>query len=275
MPNIISRVISLFFFFSLVACYEAKEGCLDIDATNFEFEADDDCCENKSVEDCCCEYPSLKLSIKHQYGDENLSLSRPYTNLADQVFTIKSVEFLISSVEVSDGSRSGVTDRLSLATSSGQQIDIIDDIRLLTTSSFSVDAGSFLEIGIYDTLYCRLGVDPLLLDVAHDAFPASHVLHSTSVLRDSASHELYTGRLVFDSDTSTMELDTLLLPSAYMTNLQIPLIESIEKKAGSDLTVRLGIDYSKWFDEVDFEKDDHQTIRQKILQRISDSITSI
>ena len=50
--------------FTLFSCAEKQEGCLDVYATNFEFEAD------KVCEDCCT-YPVFELEVSHYWDSSN------------------------------------------------------------------------------------------------------------------------------------------------------------------------------------------------------------
>ncbi|HMV23421.1 MAG TPA: hypothetical protein PKA71_03780, partial [Saprospiraceae bacterium] len=70
---------SVVLFFT--ACYQPKEGCLDINATNFDATAD---------EECCCQYPVLQLKFKHFASGNEFSASDTILNDFGQQFRIPS-----------------------------------------------------------------------------------------------------------------------------------------------------------------------------------------
>ena len=59
--NLRGIVISFFLAVGLLSCYEAIEGCLDSQAVNFDFSADNAC-------DGCCSYPNLIINFNRVFG---------------------------------------------------------------------------------------------------------------------------------------------------------------------------------------------------------------
>jgi len=83
----------------LASCYEKQEGCLDFRARNYDFGADEPCSE-------CCTYPSMKLSVAHEWGDTSLMTDSVYFTLSNQAIKIVSAQFYVNKVSLLDSDRS-------------------------------------------------------------------------------------------------------------------------------------------------------------------------
>ena len=60
-------IISIFIFLSVLACYEPIEGCLDVDASNYNVMADNMC------EDCC-QLPQINIIFSYRNDGQNFNL---------------------------------------------------------------------------------------------------------------------------------------------------------------------------------------------------------
>ncbi|MEL6719310.1 MAG: hypothetical protein AAFP82_11385, partial [Bacteroidota bacterium] len=94
----IALVFMALFFQS---CYENMEGCLDVNATNFDVAADREC------EDCCT-YPLLRLAVQHVYTAKVLekdtlvrfNLDKPYTLDSINFFSLTDLRYYISEIKL-------------------------------------------------------------------------------------------------------------------------------------------------------------------------------
>ena len=74
----IGTLFCLYLGFVCISCSEPTEGCIDALASNFELEADIDCCLIE--QECCCNYPILDLNLFYKGRAED-ALSDPTTNI--------------------------------------------------------------------------------------------------------------------------------------------------------------------------------------------------
>ena len=88
------------------SCYEPVEGCLDIAAVNFNASAD---------EDCCCEYPTLRIQLIQRFETLVDLSAKAYTNNLGQVFRLDNAVLYLHRFSFSQlGNTYPVTDSLAL-----------------------------------------------------------------------------------------------------------------------------------------------------------------
>lgn len=251
----------------IFGCYEKKEGCLDVLAGNFSLEADIDCCEN--ADNCCCEYPMLSFSLKHQFGEGNLSTNQTYSNKLGQTFEINQIQFFISQIRLVEGSsRFALDDSLEIVGNNGQTVLKPDDITVVETGLFSVKFGAFKRPGSYDQLEFVIGLDEPERSASRDQFDSGHPLAEND-LRDTLENQWLLYDITWVPDTLSGVADHLRYPAD--TTILITLPVNISKDPGENVVIPLSIDYSKWFDQIDILGDDKPVIHQKILSALAGS----
>lgn len=260
-------LLGLILFFG--SCYEKKEGCLEVLASNFDLEADINCCENEN--DCCCEYPVLTLSIKQQYGAGNLSTTQTYLTNHDQPFQLERIKFFISDVRLTDGMNTyTVDDSLLVLARDGQSSFEPDDITLIGSNLFSVRLGTLSRPGTYTRLEFTVGLTEPERSADRDQFDSEHPL-AQDELRDTINNQWLIYDVGWIPDTLTGEVTHLTLPAD--TSIPVSLPIDVSKDPGDNITIPIAIDYSKWFAEIDIAADDQETISQKILAGLAASFT--
>jgi hypothetical protein len=254
----------------LTSCYEQKEGCLDVLASNFQLDADIDCCRKNN--DCCCNYPQLSLNLKHEIEGENLSRGQVYQTALGQPFFVVSIQFFISDIVLVEGEEEfGVDDFISLKTANEGEVSVSDDITAISSQSFSYTIGQFKRAGTYQALRFKVGVDEPEKSVDPDQFNADHPLHSNqSTLRDSLGNLLLYD-IAWIPDTVSMEIVHLQCLADQILPVDLALTGS--KAPGQSISIPLVIDYSQWLSNINIERDPEEVQMQKIIEGIARSFS--
>ena len=146
--NLLLFLSSVVLFFT--ACYQPKEGCLDINATNFDATAD---------EECCCQYPVLQLKFKHFASGNEFSASDTILNDFGQQFRIPSFAFYFSDFEFTgtSGNKVQVSDTIRLP-APFDSIVLKKDIALVRAITSNALLGRFIQEESFTKLYFQVGV---------------------------------------------------------------------------------------------------------------------
>ncbi|MFK8103548.1 MAG: MbnP family protein [Saprospiraceae bacterium] len=269
-----SSLLLLLVMLLLTACYEPQEGCLDVTATNFEADADDECPD-------CCQYPFLKLMLTHTMGDTSLTLGGIYQNPTDsnQYFKVINARFYLSALQLvrADGSQKGVNDKISLTVLDDQGIDetisVEDNFNLISRTSFNLTVGDFRAPANYDSLRFYVGIpqpansaDPSLVTTDHP-LQADATLHSTRT----------EGYVFMDLQVTRDSLpvtDTLSLKIQGDQNLIAVALENIQTvNPGFDAEITLNVDYLEWFRGINFAVDTEAEMINKIVNNAANAFS--
>ncbi len=243
---------------AFAACYEPVEGCLDIEATNFNAAADND---------CCCEYPKLILETVQRYGSDTVQYlpDSLYLNDAGQIFRIKSVVFYLSEIQVfQSGDAYSVSDTVQLQTYSAFGNDTLeeaftDDFLLIRRTPVDNPVGDFRPSGAFDKAKIRLGLSDDAQRVIPALAPSGHPLRiqgDSLWYGPSAGYVFLQAVVVRDSMQATKP-DTLAFTGADLPNFFIEKNGSyLHQSGGYDFRLKLGIDYKKMFEGIDWTSGD-------------------
>ncbi len=251
-------IIHLVFGLLLVGCYENQEGCLDLYASNFDVDADDD---------CCCEYPELQLSIAHQLDSTSLQLGQVYKTKSGQTYILTELSFLLSDFALlqADGTWTGIQDTIKLE----DQLRP-DDAVQISRSSFRFPVGTFLPPGNFNQIQFLCGLTAIEANTSPSQFEAGHVLSSSSNLWDEVDgYQMF--RIGMIPDTSTM--DTIQLQFPAFPSIPFALEIDEEKKIGSDINISISVDYNSWFDSLNPATDLIPEMEAKIAEGIKSSLS--
>ena len=264
MQNCINPRLYLLAFIVMMifsSCYQKVEGCLDIGATNFSFVADEQC-------DDCCTYPSLKLSVKHNWGNTLLLSDSLYQNANSQYIKILSSKFYLSDIALlNDVDAVTVTEDLTVVGLNGIETEIDDNIVFVQNSRFTYTVGTFQDAMSYNGLRFNLGIngnyitsDSLESFVEEDDFfDEGNYIHTNF-------------KLEYVIDTMTM--DTLTLAFQDITTVQnVSLKGEITMPVGENYTVPIIIDYRLLLNDIDFTFLDQESQRITILENMKSSFS--
>ncbi len=282
MQKLPSFAFLLFTFSFLTSCYEPKEGCLDINATDYDVESDDPCPD-------CCTYPILSITPLHQVLVKNTldsfvnlkyNFFYPAPSSDMDTFAFLRSRFFISNVKLvtQDGIEVGVSDTIGIRFQNGSRVIYEDNFAKLDRDIFAANAiGTVVTEGVFDKLKFTLGLSEELLSLDTASIPANHPLDFRS---DSILYEEGIGYvpffLSFKTDTAAAAVPTeLRLFQPIEVNLPINPPVNIER--GYNIKLKLRINYIAWFEGVDFTNDSGDAIRQKIAANLPNafSVTEI
>lgn len=262
----------LFIPFFIYSCYEPIEGCTDIEAVNYEGK-NDEACED------CCRYPSLRLSISQNIGENTARLNQSLTIDSVQYFKLLRFRFFMTQLQViSDGQTLGVRDRINLLVNENGSISatvVEDNIELIGFNAFSYDFGETRTGFQIDSVSFVVGLADPFPAVERDTF-VSNPLFSNRFMYDETLDNYLSANITLLRDTTAL-VDTVRveIPDA---ELAVPVklaSETFFSRGVSELSVKISIDYAEWLKGIDFAADSEQAIQDKIVQNTSEAFSII
>ena len=266
----------------IVGCYEPKEGCLDISASNFDVSADDPCPD-------CCTYPKLSLEVLHRVvlQDPDTTLKFSYDSLyvipavPDVEVRFQRVRFYLSGLKLQRGGESfGVTDSLDLRVPGVGT----DSVTIAVENNFALldrdlpqarILGVFRENGQFDGLRFQIGLPPAIRSADPASAPASHPLRvqADSLLWEDGTGYL-AGKIVFFRDTLP-GTDSTVVRLLEPVEVVLPLAEPVFLDEGFDVAVTLQIDYLRCFEGIDLETADPEAIAAALVNNLPNAFSIV
>jgi len=275
------------FFLSIIAlllfaqaCYEPQAGCLDVEAVNYDFSAD----ENDAAD---CVYPELRLRFEHVYSypDTTVNLRLQDTFYLDESgnpFRLNRFEFLLSDIrlQLADGSTLEVSDEIAIYIESDEgrvnEFFVTDNFAFGTAAnSGNITIGTVRESATVNALNFFVGVAGQANQAIPDSFPITHPLGLSDSLiyfnRDSG----YVFQLIeLFRDTAATDTIPELLRIGTNDNIQfIDLPVGVEKQPGFHFRATIQIDYRKWLDGINVDTDTKAELAQKIVSNTAEAFS--
>ncbi|MBP7273182.1 MAG: hypothetical protein KA974_05040 [Saprospiraceae bacterium] len=250
-------IFSILSCIQLTSCYESREGCLDANATNYDVSAD---------ENCCCQYPNLKLTLTHRADTVFIYPDSIYTNNIGKSFSIKNFKYYISDVQLQKTDGTVISNNDSLTVFSYENGNIIQ--KKIWNNFVYVDRGvattiigSFSHTGQYSKVLFKVGV----VAEANHILPDTLLPNNHALLRDKGMYiDSLVGynhiqlRYVLTTDTIT----TTVFGIGAVTSVELPWEHTL--RYGYDLDVPILANYLRWFDDVTFDES-QEVLRAKLL----------
>ena len=263
---------SLLFLALLPACIEDQEGCLDLDAVNFDVEADIDCIEP------CCTYPALQLAVRHRVVsadfpdslqrfryDSIYLLGNDAAPISFDVFRfyVQNVALLLS-----DGSALQVADRLEVFSPTAGALTLIDDVALIDQAEFgNRRLGSLLPGGTVTGVAFEVSLPEAWQLIAPGEFPEGHPLRvgPSELLFDTLDG--YSGlATVFRIPPTTADSTVVRflgeIPVSLALDTPVPL------RRGFDVTISLQLNYERLFESTAIATATDGTLFSAIVDRL-------
>ena len=155
------------------ACNQRQPGCLDLEALNFDVEA-----EKNDVGEC--DYPTMFLNVTYMWADTIFRTGTVYTNDLGQDLSIDAFHYLFSQFSIQ---RSGAADLRAIERTewyvdnpTPRYIDALDDFIFADRSTFNFAVGTITESGQASSCTFFTAVPDTLLPTAVDSIsPESRI----------------------------------------------------------------------------------------------------
>lgn len=270
-------VLSIILFL-LPSCYEPQEGCLDIQATNFDAEADNQCPD-------CCTYPNMALGFRHRVVKADtffnlVYLDSVYNDDFGQPYRFKNIQFYVSNFHLirPDGSEELVSDQLQFELQGTEEkISVENNFALVNRNTFTdYTLGTYVVSGDFAGMRFALGVEGEANQADPNTLPEDHPLHIEEDMYFNADSGYVFNRIELFRDTTAADTIPTVLEIGLNDNLrEVTLPASFNLIEGFDIVVTLQVDYLTWFRGVDIKNDSEEQMRDKIVQNITESFSII
>jgi len=244
---------------SLTGCNTRIQGCLDVNAENFNLNAEQSC-------DGCCTYPSLALSLTQKWGDRNFALTDTLFDINGQPYRIRGLVYFLSEWTWVDGQ--GVryhVDSVNVTCLDGDLTYSPDNL-LVDTEHFNYPMGLIRQAPVMDSLRFVFGLNQDFSCLDADITGTPPELTDQSPLWNPLSGTLETMRLIVQTDTAVESFDTIFISDEAISTLAYPF----EFIPGEDSQFKLTVDYSLWFKDVNTA--DTASFRHSIITNFATSI---
>jgi hypothetical protein len=246
----------LWLSFMLFSCTDKIEGCLDINARNFQADAD---------RNCCCEWPEAFFLVNHKMGEEIHEPALEYTNSGGQSYRLLDAGIICSDfiLHFDDGRESHfILDNITLTLPDNQLLVVPNDVIVITRATAKLKIGEFIGNGKVTHLSFRVGLPDNLQNIAPEFWPADHPLNSDDLgwWDDQLGFaSLVTRHLPAGS------ADTLSWGLHQKFRLEIPINIDLAPGFGIE-DIPLSINYSKWFDLQNISTSPDQNWSEQLMQ---------
>jgi len=262
-----------------LSCTQPVEGCLDIEASNYQVDADNPCGD-------CCVYPELRLVFRHKQQVSpdttlNFSYDSLFTDGAGNLFRIRDIRYYLQGAALlrSDGTPAGVSDtvRLFFRDPDGDTVSQVveDNFFLMEANNFSpFSMGTFRESGTFSAFRLLIGLesnDPKLLP---EFSPENHPLADTSLFEPDRGFVLCHLEILPDTtaaDTIPKIIRLFAPEPLHVLEEAVPL----ELPQGFSPVYSLQVDYGEWFAGVNVRQDPTEKIAEQIGENLKNAFSLI
>ena len=263
------------------SCYEPKEGCLDLEATNYDVTADDPC-------NGCCNYPALNIAFRHLYIPPDLldtTIFFRYNNFYPvpdnplDTFTVERTRFFLSNIRLvrPDGSELHVMDSITIDVN-GTSTRIADNFAKVDRDIFqTVNIGTIITEGKFSAVRFNVGLDDFLLNTDPESVPTTsqlNVRNDTLLYMDTINISYLSALVVFNQDTIAVQ-DSTVVQIFEQTNLiEVPFEEVFQLDPGFNIKVTIDINYWQWFQGIDIKNTDQNQVNAALRNQILENIAA-
>ena len=275
-------IINLFLipiYFLLFSCFEPEEGCLDIEANNFQLAADRDCSKDAS-DNCFCTYPSVSLKITHVFDKIDFSPNQIYRTNSGEYIRIQDIQFYMSDIQLvlEDNSIVQTLDTITLTVQENGQLQnqvLLDDFHLVNSTTQTINSlVTTNQSGTFSQLQFSIGVkSPANTTNPDQLNQSTHVLSIDSMYIEQEGYIF--NRISIQPDTSSAETWLFQFTQAdSLSRITCDIPHLPQKQQGKDISIEtLQINHAKWFDGINFAENSQSDIRRKIVTNTTNVFT--
>jgi hypothetical protein len=258
---------NLYFFvflsvLSLFSCYEEKEGCLDIFASNYDVSADFACME-------CCDYPTASLDLSHTFNNEPYKLNDSIANNINSYFKVISQKIFISDIFIFDGKEKiDFIINETYTFNDGKKEKKPKNYTLIDANSKINPFANIRYSGKCDSIELRLGMSDYYDDIKKNVIPSSYEIapQSDMIVNDKFASMKFT-ILTGISFKDTIKVDVF---GDKAFKIKISPTELLKGKSSN--IILPPFKYEKLFKDIQFKKGDQSKIEKQININMSDFI---
>lgn len=251
---------------------EEDPGCLDIQANNYQVDAEDPC-------DDCCSYPELRLSFQHNWvlddSVRNFDTGRDVYTIGGVEYQFNRIRYYLSGIHLvrEDGTFLELNERLEFELPDGVTESVEDNFVLLEAGSFqTLVPGRYRRSGTFTELRFIVGVSMPAGAATPEQFPENHPLAAQSPPMYAADsgylHSLITFSPVREDSTSytweTFGTDRL-------REVSLPLSFTLDP--GFHTEIRLAINYRAWFTGINLTERPSEVVLDQIVSNQANSFS--
>jgi hypothetical protein len=276
--DLLLLLLLLIFFQS---CNQPTQGCRDINATNYDVTADENC------EDDCCQLPELKIQFSHKIeqrvGDVDTVVNFKYNtsyilpiSLTD-TFSFQKIKCYFSDFRLidMDGGEVQVNDRLTidLEGDDPDSITIVDDVLLFDAGSTNYTLGEFDQPNTFEGLKFTVGLQSELFTTNPEIAPAN-----SAFTPDSINYEVDFGyipqKYVFFSEPSLVDSISTIFRVFDPVEIELST-DPFALVTGFDGTLRMTVRYDQLFENIVLGTDvvNITDFRENIVINLPNAIT--
>lgn len=248
------------------SCNSRVDGCLDIEAANFDVTVD-----RHDPEDC--RYPDLLVRVQYSWDTLSFSKGISYTNDLGQLLIFEDVYVLVSQFALNgvELGRMVVEDRVEWFLNEGAGgmfINAIDDFTFIDQSKFSFVLGEWRQTDVIDRMDFYVGVPDTLTPTDVTLLNEDHPLRESRAFYNEVTDEFATARFIVALDTARMNVDTFVVSSGPIA-LSFPLEQELTR--GRNDEIGLKIDFYTIFRDVDMRLDS-ASIAEKLASNLEAAV---
>ena len=247
-------------------CLEPTEGCLDVNATNFDVTAAKDC--DKS---CTCTYPSLIIATNYVRDTSSFNFNTTYKNDLGDSFRIVSTQLYLCDFQLINDKNVTIRTIDSVAlTRATDTIKVLNNYALVGKNiGFDFTIGTFNSTDKFTKVKFRVGLDDVAAKTIPSKMPSTHPLSTkTDTMYIESQSQYIFNKFVIAKGVNFK--DTLRLNITTPTDLEF--VKSLSFPLGFNTTIPLTINYLQFFKGVKFSEDVN-LIKQKVVNNTSSAFS--
>ncbi len=267
--------IFLFFiaiFLTIIAdsCYKHEEGCQDINAINYDVEADKNC------EDNCCKYPKVNLQFKMLYDTVEIDTNNYFTNFAGDSLRIRMLRMYLSNFVITENT--GKVHNLHNEITLGYGDDSIPEFKKTNYTSIKINEkggvfqiGSLDKLALYNQINFVFGIDSVINHASIDKITTSSYLHQFSDSMHINRKEGYIFLNLLVNIRDKKEKNIIIYGDENLRRLSLGGLIDFRERENHLFAVDL--DLNKWLYNIDFINSPDSEIKQLLLQKLNPALT--
>lgn len=250
----------------LGACQEKEEGCMDPRAENFDPEAD-------APSEAGCNYYQLEVIWQHYSANtpaDTLNQGGWLVDAAGQFYYFERCDWLGSSVRLkATGSNATLISpsKVLLYERNGAASEVENNFFLMSLNQFNASATGWVDLGDFDEVSFKLGLDPSLETVNPSRTPIQgHPLSATAspYLYDSTQQAFNTLQMVVIQPNNNNRRFVINVDSDFDFNFPY-MVSAVD---GQGVPIRIRLNYDILMAGIAFDSDPILSIERKLEQNI-------